>query len=243
MPIGGIRSPCSGCRRSHGGRHQIGARHADVRLVDRPAGRPHPARRPASSTGNTTRSASEMIGKAGVMRIERIGHEQPRKSRRRASYFVANCHEAPCSRALSWQRAIAPGGKLVTLESSAFRMAAANTGLSGVGAVLAGQIMKNSSRSSCRSVLLLWIAVLALGLSAWSLPATAQTEAQSTTPVDPDPWRFNAAAYGWVLNIGGSVTARGQTVDTNASTIDLFQKSQSLGGLMAYFEADKGKAG
>src|SRR6185312_6559608 len=106
-------------------------------------------------------------------------------------------------------------GKLMTLESSAFRMA----------------------------VRLLWIALLALGLPGWSLPVRAQTGAPSTTPVDPDPWRFNAAAYGWLINIGGSVTARGQTVDTNASIIDLFQKSQSLGALMAYFEADKGKAG
>ena len=77
-----------------------------------------------------------------------------------------------------------------------------------------------------------------------ALPVAAQTEAQSSAkPVDPDPWRFNAAAYGWLINVSGSVTARGQTVDTNASFIDLVQKSQSLGGLMGYFEADKGKAG
>lgn len=103
--------------------------------------------------------------------------------------------------------------------------------------------MTLESSASRRSVLLLWIALFALGLSGWSLPVRAQTEAQSTAPTDPDPWRFNAALYGWGINIGGSVTARGQTVDTNASIIDLFQKSQSLGALMAYFEADKGKAG
>jgi hypothetical protein len=45
------------------------------------------------------------------------------------------------------------------------------------------------------------------------------------------------------MSVSGSVTARGQTVDTNASFIDLVQKSRSLGGLMGYFEADKGKAG
>jgi hypothetical protein len=118
----------------------------------------------------------------------------------------------------------------MTPESSAFRTAARHLWL-------------NRSPSSRRSVLLLCIALLAFGLPGWSLPARAQTEAQPTTPVDPDPWRFNAAGYGWLINIGGSVTARGQTVDTNASFIDLVQKSQSLGGLMAYFEADKGKAG
>jgi hypothetical protein len=77
-----------------------------------------------------------------------------------------------------------------------------------------------------------------------ALPVAAQTEAQpSAKPADPDPWRFNAAAYGWLINVSGSVTARGQTVDTNASFIDLVQRSQTLGGLMGYFEADKGKAG
>ena len=94
-----------------------------------------------------------------------------------------------------------------------------------------------------RYTFLLCATVLAFAFNG-SHAVTAQTEArQPSSPTDPDPWRFNAALYGWVLNIGGSVTARGQTVDTNASTIDLFQKSQSLGGLMAYFEADKGKAG
>lgn len=72
----------------------------------------------------------------------------------------------------------------------------------------------------------------------------AQTEVQpSARPADPEPWHFNAAAYGWLINVSGSVTARGQTVDTNASFIDLVQKSQSLSGLMGYLEADKGKAG
>src|SRR5262249_4692081 len=45
------------------------------------------------------------------------------------------------------------------------------------------------------------------------------------------------------MSISGNVTARGQTVDTNAGVIELIQKSQSMGGLMGYFEADKGKGG
>jgi uncharacterized membrane protein (UPF0136 family) len=77
-----------------------------------------------------------------------------------------------------------------------------------------------------------------------ALPVAAQTDVQpSARPGDPDPWRFNAAAYGWLISVSGSVTARGQTVDTQASFIDLVQKSDTLGGLMGYFEADKGKAG
>jgi hypothetical protein len=85
---------------------------------------------------------------------------------------------------------------------------------------------------------------LAFTLFGEALPVAAQTETPSPAkPADPDAWRFNAASYGWLMSVSGSVTARGQTVATNASFIDLVQKSQSLLGLMGYFEADKGKAG
>ncbi|TMJ25263.1 MAG: hypothetical protein E6G95_16360 [Alphaproteobacteria bacterium] len=67
--------------------------------------------------------------------------------------------------------------------------------------------------------------------------------AQSSGGADPDPWRVNAVLYGWAINISGNVTARNQTLDTNASTLDLLQKSNSLTGFMGYFEADKGRAG
>lgn len=62
-------------------------------------------------------------------------------------------------------------------------------------------------------------------------------------PVDPEPWHFNATGYAWLMGITGSVTARGQNIATNASFIDLVQKSDSLVGFMGYFEADKGKVG
>ncbi|WIM14105.1 hypothetical protein [Enhydrobacter sp.] len=62
-------------------------------------------------------------------------------------------------------------------------------------------------------------------------------------PADPEPWRFTVTPYAWLMGVSGNVTARGQTIDTNASFIDLVQKSDSLVGLMAYFEANKGKAG
>ena len=60
---------------------------------------------------------------------------------------------------------------------------------------------------------------------------------------DLEPWRINLALYGWAINVGGNVTVRNQTLDTNASTLDLLQKSNSLSGFMGYFEADKGPAG
>lgn len=77
------------------------------------------------------------------------------------------------------------------------------------------------------------------------LPATKAQQAEAEAPPadDPEPWRFNAALYGWAINIGGNVTARNQTIDTNASFIDLVQKSDSLAGFMGYFEADKGRVG
>lgn len=62
-------------------------------------------------------------------------------------------------------------------------------------------------------------------------------------PAGGDPWRFQAATYAWAMSVSGSTTARGQTVDTNASFIDLLQRSDSLAGFMAYAEADKGPVG
>ena len=60
---------------------------------------------------------------------------------------------------------------------------------------------------------------------------------------EAEPWRLRAATYGWLMNVGGSLTTKGQTVDVNASFIDLMQKSDSLIGYMGYFEAGKGSVG
>ena len=85
-----------------------------------------------------------------------------------------------------------------------------------------------------------------------SLPALGQT-APATPPAEekpksgdgksPDDWRFAATVYGWAVNLNGSATARGNTVNINASVIDLLQKSNSLIGFMGDFEADKGRFG
>ena len=61
--------------------------------------------------------------------------------------------------------------------------------------------------------------------------------------IDPDAWRFRFTLYGWAPSVAGSLTARGQTVDVNASFIQILQKSDSLIGYMGYFEANKGKVG
>ena len=105
-------------------------------------------------------------------------------------------------------------------------------------------------------------AILAGALAAWLaatiLPAAAQTadplpapssaspgsaSPASASPADPEPWRFSLASYAWLMGVTGNVGVRGQQVDTNASFIDLVQKSNTLFGLMGYAEADKGPAG
>ena len=91
--------------------------------------------------------------------------------------------------------------------------------------------------------LMLSTAILAASLS--THPAAADdttTKATSVSP-DPDAWRFRAALYGWAPSVAGSLTARGQTVDVNASFIQILQKSDLLIGYMGYFEADKGRVG
>ena len=81
--------------------------------------------------------------------------------------------------------------------------------------------------------------VLARPGAAMAEPAAAGTVAAS----DADAWRYQVASYGWLMSVSGSTTSHGQTVDTNASFIDLLQKSDSLIGFMGYFEADKGPVG
>lgn len=83
-----------------------------------------------------------------------------------------------------------------------------------------------------------------VGVSVIGRPATAEArEGASSAANDPDPWRFEAAAYGWLMSTSGSATAKGRTVDLDASFIQLLQKSDSLIGYMGYFEANKGRVG
>lgn len=93
-----------------------------------------------------------------------------------------------------------------------------------------------------------WLAAL-VALAAIPLLADAPSARAADKPeanpalADPEPWRLGFTAYGWLTSISGSATARGQTIDVNASFIDLVQRTDSVGALMGYFEADKGRAG
>lgn len=89
--------------------------------------------------------------------------------------------------------------------------------------------------------------------SAQILPAAAPSSMQQAQPADekpkpgdgksPDDVRFLATVYAWAVNLSGTASARGNTVNINATTLDIIQKSNSLVGFMGDFEADKGRFG
>lgn len=58
-----------------------------------------------------------------------------------------------------------------------------------------------------------------------------------------DDWRFGFTSYAWLNGLVGNATAHGNTVDFNASLIDLIQKSSSLVAFDGYAEARKGRLG
>jgi hypothetical protein len=68
-------------------------------------------------------------------------------------------------------------------------------------------------------------------------------QAQAVTGKTDDDWRFGVTVYGWATSMSGSATARGNTVNINASIVDLFQKSSSLAAWDSYVEANKGRFG
>lgn len=84
--------------------------------------------------------------------------------------------------------------------------------------------------------------VLAAALPAMLLLALP-VAAQDGATADPEVWRFRAALYAWAPSVSGTLAARGQKVDVNASFVKVLQKSDSLVGFMGYFEADKGPVG
>jgi hypothetical protein len=73
--------------------------------------------------------------------------------------------------------------------------------------------------------------------------ATQQPAAADPPPGDLEPWRVNLALYGWAMSVSGNATVHNQTLDTNASFLDLVQKSDSVLGFMGYAEANKGRVG
>ena len=85
--------------------------------------------------------------------------------------------------------------------------------------------------------------------AAETVAVTAQTVlpagpgAKTPNGKSPDGWHFGATSYGWATSLSGSATARGNTVNFNASIIDIVQKSNSVLAWDSYFEAAKGRFG
>ena len=65
--------------------------------------------------------------------------------------------------------------------------------------------------------------------------------------VEPAPqessWAFRFTPYAWLTALDGSTTAKGNTVDIDASFIDIVEKTDTLVALMGYFEARNGRFG
>ena len=70
------------------------------------------------------------------------------------------------------------------------------------------------------------LALLAVDVTAAMAGDTIAQATPDTAPSDPDAWRFRVALYGRAPSVAGSLTARGQTVDVNASFIQIVQKSE-----------------
>lgn len=65
--------------------------------------------------------------------------------------------------------------------------------------------------------------------------------ARPAPATQPSQWQFSFTPYGWMININGNVTARGNTVEINDNFFEIVQKSNSLMALMGYLEAKRGR--
>lgn len=57
----------------------------------------------------------------------------------------------------------------------------------------------------------------------------------------PTRWEFRFTPYAWATSVSGSSTVAGQTFNVDASFLDIVEESESILGLMGYFEARKGQ--
>ncbi len=69
--------------------------------------------------------------------------------------------------------------------------------------------------------------------------SSADTTYVATEAVPPGGWEFQVTPYGWFTGINGTITARGRSVSTSASFVDLVNNSDELIPFMGYLEASK----
>jgi hypothetical protein len=93
-----------------------------------------------------------------------------------------------------------------------------------------------------------WAGLVFAAACAIGAPATAAdfSSADATYPateaVPPGGgWEFQVTPYGWFTGINGTITAKGRSVSTSASFVDLVQNSDELIPFMGYLEAGKGR--
>ncbi|MDB5543264.1 MAG: hypothetical protein JWO64_413 [Hyphomicrobiales bacterium] len=85
----------------------------------------------------------------------------------------------------------------------------------------------------------LFTAMIALPLLTGA-PQAADLQPTRVAEIEPG-WTFRVTPYGWLTAMKGTQTVRGRTVDVDASFIDIVEKSDTLVGLMADFEARYGR--
>ena len=98
--------------------------------------------------------------------------------------------------------------------------------------------------SRSRSTNFAWFLFLICSLVIFGRPATA-TDLKSQPSeelIEPAPkqWEFRFTPYGWATSVNGSSTVAGQTIDVDASFLDIVEDSESILALMGYFEARRG---
>lgn len=90
---------------------------------------------------------------------------------------------------------------------------------------------------------LLLAATCAVGAPAIAADFTAADSTYVATEAVPPGggWEFQVTPYGWFTGINGTVTAKGRSVSSSASFIDLVRNSDELIPFMGYVEASKGR--
>lgn len=84
-------------------------------------------------------------------------------------------------------------------------------------------------------------AALALSCSAPAVAADVPALQAFAAPAAATGWEFRITPYGWLPSMKGTQTVRGRTSSVDASFIDVLEKSDTLVGLMADFEARYGR--
>ena len=82
--------------------------------------------------------------------------------------------------------------------------------------------------------------ILTLVDPAFSADLGSESLDRAQSVPQPSQWQFSFTPYAWATGVNGSVAARGQRADIDASFIDIVEDSNSLLALMGYFEARKG---